>query len=50
MSESTTIRMSEFDVEGTQPLSRTVYGAVAKAKGVDPLDLPPLARAIDSTH
>ena len=47
MSESTTIRMSEFDVEGTQPLSRTVYGAVAKAKGVDPLDLPPLAQAID---
>ena len=47
MSQSTTIRMSEFDVEGTESLSRTVYGAVAEAKGVDPLDLPPLARAID---
>ena len=39
--------MSEFDVEGTEPLSRTVYGAVAETKGVDPLDLPPLAQAID---
>ena len=47
MSQNTTIGMSEFDVEGTEPLSRTVYGAVAEAKGVDPLDLPPLAQAID---
>ncbi|PSQ17146.1 hypothetical protein BRD00_08970 [Halobacteriales archaeon QS_8_69_26] len=47
MSQSTTIRMSEFDVTGTEPLSRTVYGAVAEAKGVDPLDLPPLAQVID---
>ena len=39
--------MSEFDVEGTEPLSRTIYGAVAEAKGVDPLDLPPLAQVID---
>ena len=47
MSQSTTISMSEFNVEGTEPLSRTVYGAVAEAKGVDPLDLPPLAQVID---
>ena len=47
MSQNTTIRMSEFDVTSTEPLSRTIYGAVAEAKGVDPLDLPPLARAID---
>ena len=47
MSQSTTISMSEFDVEGTEPLSRTIYGAVAEAKGVDPLDLPPLAQVID---
>jgi hypothetical protein len=47
-SQNTTISMSEFDVEGTEPLGRTVYGAVAEAKGVEPLDLPPLARVIDS--
>ena len=47
MSQSTTIHMSEFDVEGTQPFSRAVYGAVAEVKGVDPLDLPPLAQVID---
>ena len=47
MSQNATIRMSEFDVEGTEPFSRTVYGAVAETKGVDPLDLPPLAQVID---
>ena len=47
MSQNITIRMSEFDVTGTEPLSRTVYGAVAEVKGVDPLDLPPLAQVID---
>ena len=47
MSQNTTIRMNEFDVDGTEPLSRTIYGAVAEVKGVDPLDLPPLAQVID---
>ena len=47
MSRNTTISMSEFDVEGTEPLGQTVYGAVAEAKGVDPLDLPPVAQVID---
>jgi hypothetical protein len=39
--------MNEFDITGTEPLSRTIYGAVSEVKGVDPLDLPPLAQVID---
>lgn len=37
----------QFQIDGAAP-SQAVYQAVAEAKDCDPLDLPPLARVVDT--
>lgn len=47
MSYEITAEVSEFESDDVSTFGRTTCRAVAEAKGVDPLDLPPLAETID---
>lgn len=47
MTQGITTSVDELESDETTSISRTIYRAVARAKGVDPLDLPPLAESID---